>query len=260
MTTIKIPLTDTAATLLNTEQERRRNNGEATRGTKATASKGAIVSEALEAHLSRVYDVPSVGEATGCLTPAIRDIKVGDHCSVHEVTRNGLVNLRSHAGVVGTLRVMDGENLAAVLWLNPGHTMLTELFALGATLTYDFTPDPVEVPEPYSGPTRDCDECNGTGEVYVDDGWGSYMMGCTVDGCEDGQVPDVDSEATGCVVLRNCWTCANDSIMSCGRHGCDVVMGRADVFDWFGSQESDEDDMPPKSADGCPGYEPKGER
>lgn len=61
---------------------------------------------------------------------------------------------------------------------------------------------------------------------------------------------------------HNCWTCRHNQGFS---NYCALMTGRFerhDVEAWSGKQEmsdggADEQNMPPKTSDGCPGYEAK---
>ncbi len=73
--------------------------------------------------------------------------------------------------------------------------------------------------------------------------------------------PNVTRELTE---LRNCWTCSGDHPAD---HSCmvrtrlwDACTEECDqkaaaITEWIESRDLDEAEMPPKDADGCPGWE-----
>ena len=75
----------------------------------------------------------------------------------------------------------------------------------------------------------------------------------------DGEAEDPRSGREGFVPyspLRNCWSCACDYAPNeQGRHGCHSK--RDSAFEWVASVDLDANDMPPRDADGCPGWKPK---
>ena len=58
--------------------------------------------------------------------------------------------------------------------------------------------------------------------------------------------------------LANCWTCKHDQPAVFGKRTCNSPLHNSEPFDaHFIGLDFDDNDMPPKDADGCPGYEPR---